>query len=97
MNNTCTDLVFKDMIDRLMSEEDGYIKKGNVEGQKCNWSPRSGIDRRSGLDRRQVQSLNRPINDESQRRSYTERRKTGELRSDWVRISAWSSMYIGRS
>jgi len=80
-----------------MSEEDGYIKKGNVEGQKHNWSPTSGIDHRSGLDRRQVQSLNRSINDESQRRSYTERRKTGELRSDWVRISAWSSMYIGRS
>ena len=87
----------KDIIDRLMSEEDDYIKKDSGAKQKHNWSPRSGIDRRSGLDRRQVQNLNRPINDETQRRSYTERRKSGELRSDWVRINAWSSMYIGIS
>ena len=89
--------MFNDIKDRLMSEEDGYIKKASGAEQKHNWSPRSGIDRRSGLDRRQVQNLNRPINDHSQRRSYKERRKTGELRSDWVRINAWSSMYIGRS
>ena len=80
-----------------MSEEDDNIKKANSVEQKHYWSPRSAIDRRSGLDRRQAQNLNRPINDHSQRRSYTERRKTGELRSDWVRINAWSSMYIGRS
>lgn len=84
------------MKNRLMSEEEGYTKRGNVDGKKYSWSPRCGIDRRSGVDRRQIQSLNRPINDESQRRHYKEQRKTDELRSDWVRISTWSSMYTGR-
>lgn len=85
------------MKNRLMSEEEGYTKRANIDEKKCSGSPRSGIDRRSGVDRRQIQNLNRPINDESQRRHYKEQRKTGELRADWVRISTWSSMFIGRS
>lgn len=87
----------EDMIERLRKDEKGSKKKSNVEGKKYDWSRRSGIDRRSGMDRRQIQNLNRAINDESQRRNYMERRKSDELRIDWARISAWSSMYIGRT
>jgi len=50
-----------------------------------------------GMDRRQMHDLNRLIDDETQRRSTKERRETDELRSDWVRISKWSSMYVGGS
>lgn len=85
------------MTNSLKSEEEGSPKKENAEDEKIDSCSRSNIDRRSGMDRRQMHDLNRLIDDETQRRSIKERRETDELRSDWVRISKWSSMYVGGS
>ena len=82
------------MTNRLKSEEEGSPKKVNTEKEKVDVYSRSGIDRRSGMDRRQMQNLNRYIDDETQRRSVKEQRQTDELRNGWVRISEWSSMYV---
>ncbi len=83
------------MINSLKREKGGSPKKENAEGEKVDRCSRSGFDRRSGMDRRQVHNINRLIDDETQRRSLKERRETAELRSGWVRISKWSSMYVG--
>jgi len=84
------------MTNSLKSEEEGSPEKENAEEEKVDRCSRSGFDRRTGMDRRQVHNINRLINDETQRRSLKERRETDELRSDWVRISKWSSMYVGK-
>jgi len=83
------------MINSLKSGEEGSPKKEDAEREKVDRYSRSGFDRRSGMDRRQVHNMNRLIDDETQRRSLKERRETNELRSGWVRISKWSSMYVG--
>jgi hypothetical protein len=56
---------------------------------------RSPIDRRSGYDRRRVYSAVYFLADGQERRVNLERRRTGELRKDWVRISEWNSVYAG--
>jgi len=56
---------------------------------------RSPVDRRSGYDRRQTYSLEYFLNGGQERRLNHERRKTGELRKGWVRISDWSGTYVG--
>ena len=84
------------MTNSLKSEEEGSPKKEDAEGEKVDRCSRSGFDRRTGMDRRQVHNINRLIDDETQRRSLKERRETDELRSEWVRISKWSSMYVGK-
>lgn len=56
---------------------------------------RSGIDRRTGEDRRQVMSLDYFGENGQERRSYSDRRTKGEMREGWVRVSQWSSVYTG--
>lgn len=46
-------------------------------------------------DRRKTHCLEYFENGGVERRDYVERRKTGEMRTDWARISEWSSMYVG--
>ena len=58
---------------------------------------RSGIDRRSGVDRRQMRPLKLKNTYFLERRqsNLVDRRSGIEIRSDWTRISKWSSAYIG--
>jgi hypothetical protein len=58
---------------------------------------RSGIDRRSGEDRRKVYSLDYFANGGIERRSMWERRSRGERRLRWVRVNEWASVFIGDS
>jgi len=58
------------------------------------YNKRSGIDRRSGNDRRTDYTrsfFNKPFD----KRTGFERRETEELRSGWVRVSRYSSAYLG--
>jgi len=56
---------------------------------------RSGFDRRSPDDRRQIHDLDYFDCGGKDRRQDLERRSTGELREDWVRYTQWSSVYVG--
>lgn len=80
------------MKDNLMSDNED-TKKNYAEVERYKWTSRSGTDRRSGNDRRQLHRLYRRENDQLDRRNTSERRETGELRSRWVRITSWSSIY----
>lgn len=50
------------------------------------------VDRRSGLDRREIYDITYFERSGIERRSYAERRVTFERRKDWTRITAWSSV-----
>jgi len=56
---------------------------------------RSGIDRRCGKDRRKAHDVDCFLNGGLERRSWKEQRAQGERREGWVRISEWSSMFVG--
>jgi len=56
---------------------------------------RSGMDRRCGDDRRKAHDVDYFLNGGFERRNWKERRAQGERRQDWVRVSEWSSMFIG--
>ena len=57
---------------------------------------RSEVDRRAGRDRRTVHDLEYFEDGGDERRHYLrERRTPPERRSDWVRVSQWSSVYVG--
>ena len=54
---------------------------------------RSGVDRRAGVDRRQVYSIDYFIQGGVERRSGMDRRKNRrERRKGWVRIDEWISV-----
>jgi len=56
---------------------------------------RSGVDRRSEVDRRQVYSIDYFIQGGVERRSGLERRKNrGERRKGWVRVNEWISVPV---
>ncbi len=55
---------------------------------------RAGADRRSGQDRRVVYDLFYFSNGGVERRKNSDRRKPSERRTDWVRISSWSSARV---
>ena len=59
-----------------------------------NTSIRSSIDRRSGKDRRNKVSLARLTYKGPERRNLIRRRSATERRSDWVKISKWSSICL---
>lgn len=52
-------------------------------------------DRRSGEDRRKAYSALYFLQGNKERRSFMERRTNVERRANYVRISEWSSMYLG--
>ena len=80
-----------------MSNNQDTVKKDYAEVKKYKWTARSGTDRRSCIDRRQLHRLYRRANDQVEQRNSMERREIGELRSNWVRITTWSSIYINSS
>jgi len=53
---------------------------------------RSGLDRRTGEDRRQVISLDYFSDNPVERRKAKDRRVKGEMRDGWVRANTWSSV-----
>lgn len=58
---------------------------------------RSGFDRRSADTRRTLHDLDYLDGVGEERRSGRDRRSSGELRQDWIRYSAWCSVYVGDS
>ena len=56
---------------------------------------RSSIDRRSGDDKRKAYNLDYFFKGGEERRRMRERRIIGERRRNWVRVSRWSSVYVG--
>jgi hypothetical protein len=54
---------------------------------------RSGLDRRSGNDRRKM--ISRVPPEIMHQRSGSERRALEERRAFWVKVSPWSSSYLG--
>ena len=53
---------------------------------------RSGMDRRSGGDRRDAYDLDYFLQGGKERRQWVERRWRKEMRKGWVRINKWSSV-----
>ena len=53
---------------------------------------RSGIDRRSGGDRRRVMNVDLWLSEGVERRPWSERRSEFERRAEWIRVSQWSSV-----
>jgi len=60
------------------------------------YNKRSGTDRRSGNDRR-VDYTGSFFCEPFEQRMRSERRETEELRLGWVRVSKYSSAYLGFS
>ena len=56
---------------------------------------RSGPDRRRELDRRQVYDIRHFGHGGIERRGCPEQRTSRELRKGWVRITQWSSIFLG--
>ena len=56
---------------------------------------RSYADRRSGKERRRRFSLSRFWYRGSERRRHQERRSEFERRDGWVKVSKWSSVFLG--
>ena len=57
---------------------------------------RSTIDRRESEDLREAHNLDYFEDGGQERRRFVERRKSGERRADWVRVSKWRSVYVGK-
>ena len=55
---------------------------------------RSGLDRRSGEDRRRVHDLEYFANGGIERRSWQEQRSHIERRVGWTRVSEWCSVSL---
>ena len=55
---------------------------------------RSGLDRRTGEERRERVVLDHFAEEPAERRKFTERRTKGEMRDGWVRVSRWSSVPV---
>ncbi|MFC1815194.1 hypothetical protein ACFL0M_04460 [Thermodesulfobacteriota bacterium] len=56
---------------------------------------RSGVDRRSGRDQRQIYSIDYFMQGGIERRCHDERRKNQrERRKGWVRVSDWISIPV---
>ena len=53
---------------------------------------RSGIDRRSGADRRRIMNVDYWLSEGIERRRWRERRSEFERRAEWIRVSQWSSV-----
>ena len=53
------------------------------------------IDRRSAEDRRQHYDLNYFLSGGVERGNKKERRQQGERRSNFIKVSEWSSVYAG--
>ena len=53
---------------------------------------RSGIDRRSGDDRRTAYDMNYFLRGGRERRQWVDRRWRKEMRKGWIRIGKWSSV-----
>ncbi len=57
---------------------------------------RSGVDRRSERDQRQIYSIDYFMQGSTERRCHDERRKNQrECRTGWVRVSKWVSVEAG--
>ncbi|MBS3758369.1 MAG: hypothetical protein KGY61_06870 [Desulfobacterales bacterium] len=67
---------------------------GTVKNDPTWIDRRSGRDRRSGNDRRMIKNLFL-FNGQTEKRSGHERRKPEEDRAGWVRVSEYSSVYLG--
>jgi len=57
---------------------------------------RATMDRRERDDMREAYSLDYFEDGGRERREYLERRKSGERRADWMRISKWRSLFVGK-
>ena len=55
---------------------------------------RAAMDRRECDDMREAYSLDYFEDGGRERRSHLERRKSGERRSDWMRVTKWRSVRI---
>ena len=56
---------------------------------------RSGLDRRAGDERRQMYDLNYFLERGGiERRERGDRRRNGEKRAGWVRVTQWSSICV---
>jgi len=55
---------------------------------------RSGVDRRTGKDRRRAHNLGRFLYTGGKNRRNRERRSRVERRAGWVRMSKWSSVFL---
>lgn len=53
---------------------------------------RTGMDRRSGEDRRDAYDLDYFLQGGKERRHWVERRWRKEMRKGWIRINKWSSV-----
>ncbi len=70
-------------------------KEPHMENSGTTITKRSYLDRRGDQDLRQHYDI--PVVEQlgyDRRRPGNERRRTGELRSGWVRVSQWSSVCL---
>ena len=56
---------------------------------------RSGIDRRSGADRRRVFNVDYWLSGGLERRRWRERRSEFERRAEWARVTQWCRVFTG--
>ncbi len=78
--------------------DSGYNGYSNLGNNRLTHAKRMSIDRRSELDdRREVYTIDYfSKNNIERRKGVNDRRqKLTERRAGWVRVSRWSSVYVG--
>lgn len=61
-----------------------------------NIQERSIKDRRSGKNRRRYETIKQLLSKDPRRRNAEPRRSEPERRSDWIRVTQWSSIDLKR-
>ncbi len=80
------------MDEQELSGESGSGQGGLWAG---DWSDRSAVERRSGLDQRSTGGGKRPPKKNRERRKDDgERRRTEERREGWLRVDQWRSVSV---
>ncbi len=53
------------------------------------------LDRRSEIDRRRVYEIDYSSEGRTEKRNWKDRRNKVERRNNWMRVSMWSSEFVG--
>jgi hypothetical protein len=75
----------------------GYLPEGETSATPISnraWIERSGVERRSGKDKRRSSSRAYFLGGGIERRQHHDRRQNGERRERWLRIGTWHSVSV---
>jgi hypothetical protein len=95
-------------LDRILTTRDAELKGGTVKGcgpdvesaatlSNNAWIERSGVERRSGKDKRRGASRAYFLSGGRERRRMLDRRQSTERRDGWLQVGKWRSVGVFNS